>query len=360
MSVTRSWDWMNRTGACSRRPTGGGRRVRVTTPGWRWSSDLAELPAWLAAAPPAARDEVLGALSGLAAADDGAGRLGGGGGAGVAVGAGGVPARPPAAGRCPRRWTSWSPASCGSRCVPSVRAGAGGSLRRSCGTPATRCCARSGSAIHSEPAWAHRVALEPAHLAWEHLPAPGAGQDGPGSVELAELLVEQACACAGGRRGGRGAAGGPGAAARRRRGHVPGPAPGGADGTGCGDPGCRATGGCRRARCGAGPSAAWTRCTGTRSPKCGPEMATQPVPAAYGVWEVMIMSDGQGLGAADRGAARGGVRTRTRRWRALDEAWPGCAGPAQPRPPSRSCDTVDLRAVLELSAAPDPRDRGPR
>ena len=154
--------------------------------------DLAELPAWLIAAPPAARDEVLGALSGLAAADD----------AEAASTAAGVLAWLLAPGACllahrlrevsaevdalvaAQLWIevrTFGPAR-GRRVAASILWNTRNAVLREVGV-----------GIHSEPAWAHRVALEPAHAAWERLTAPGVGEGGPGSVELG-VLLEQACA----------------------------------------------------------------------------------------------------------------------------------------------------------------------
>lgn len=160
-------------------------------PGLRVVGDLAELPAWLTAAPPAARDEVLGALSGLAAADD----------AQAALPAAGVLAWLLAPGACllahrlrevsaevdalvaAQLWIeirTFGPAR-GRRVAASILWNTRNAVLREVGV-----------GIHSEPAWAHRVALEPAHPAWERLPAPGGGEDGPSSVELG-VLLEQAC-----------------------------------------------------------------------------------------------------------------------------------------------------------------------
>src|SRR4051812_18529966 len=89
------------------------------------------------------------------------------------------------------------------------------------------------------------------------------------------------------------------------------------------------------------------RCTATRSPKCGPEMATQSVPAPYGVWEAMTMTTAKNsakriaelLEAAwDEDAAVGaldGCVARLRRARAAQAAL-------------AQLDTADLRAVLDL------------
>ena len=158
-------------------------------PGLAVVEDLAELPAWLSAAPPAARDEVLGALSGLAAANDA-----------EASTAAGVLAWLLAPGACllahrlrevsaevdalvaAQLWIearTFGPAR-GRRVAASILWNTRNAVLREVGV-----------GIHSEPAWAHRVALEPAHPAWERLPAPGAGDDGPGSVELG-VLLEQA------------------------------------------------------------------------------------------------------------------------------------------------------------------------
>ena len=111
--------------------------------------ELGDLPAWLVAHP-GERNDVLSALSGLAAQQDGDD---------VAAAAalawllvpGRVPAREPAGHALPGRSTSWSPPSCGSRSAPSDRVGGGGSPRPSCATPARGCCATSASA--TTPSW---------------------------------------------------------------------------------------------------------------------------------------------------------------------------------------------------------------
>ena len=210
-------------------------------PGLAVVGDLAELPGWLAAAPPAARDEVLGALSGVAAADD----------AEAASAAAVVLVWLLAPGACllahrlrevsaevdalvaGQLWIevrTFGPAR-GRRVAASILWNTRNAVLREVGV-----------GIHSEPAWAHRVALEPAHPAWERLPAPRGGAGRPGQCR-AGCARGAGMRCAGGRRGGRGAAGGPGRGRSRRRAYVPGPAPGGADGPGCGGPGCRGPGG---------------------------------------------------------------------------------------------------------------------
>jgi hypothetical protein len=161
-------------------------------PGLVVVGELAELPGWLAAAPPAARDEVLGALSGVAAADDGQ----------AASAAAVVLVWLLAPGACllahrlrevseevdalvaGQLWIevcTFGPAR-GRRVAASILWNTRNAVLREVGV-----------GIHSEPAWAHRVALEPAHPVWEGLPAPGGGEGGPGSVELG-VLLEQACA----------------------------------------------------------------------------------------------------------------------------------------------------------------------
>jgi hypothetical protein len=160
-------------------------------PGLAVVGELAELPAWLAAAPPAARDEVLGALAAVAAADDV-----------EAASAAVVLVWLLAPGACllahrlrevsaevdalvaGQLWIevcTFGPAR-GRRVAASILWNTRNAVLREVGV-----------GIHSEPAWARRAALEPAHPAWERLPAAAGVEGGPGSVELG-VLLEQACA----------------------------------------------------------------------------------------------------------------------------------------------------------------------
>ena len=161
-------------------------------PGLAVVEDLAELPAWLSAAPPAARDEVLGALSGLAAADDAQASLP----AAVVLAWLLAPGACLLAHRLREVSAEVDALVAGQLWIEVCTFGPGRGRRVAASilwNTRNAVLREVGVGIHSETAWAHRVALEPAHPAWERLPAPGGGQDGPGSVELG-VLVQQACA----------------------------------------------------------------------------------------------------------------------------------------------------------------------
>lgn len=155
-------------------------------PAFRAVADLAGMPAWLTAVSPDARDEVLGALSALACGEGA-----------DAQSAAAVLAWLLAPGACllayrlrersadvdelvaAQLWIevrTFGPGR-GRRVAVSILWNVHNAVLRDVGV-----------GIHSEPVWAQRVALEPAHPAWDHVSANG-GEHGLASVELGVLLA---------------------------------------------------------------------------------------------------------------------------------------------------------------------------